>query len=142
MFDDLSWEDETRSTFIELSVLMDKVANPLDSIIDFAWASGADLFFVNNAKDELRKLREEVEKTQAKTKEWVQEVYKANEFAVEQTNEYLSLVDQIGQLRSSLTRPVAYAKTNDSGDLYDLRLQNNPYDNQDKVVPLYRVNHD
>lgn len=142
MFDDLSWEDETRSTFIELSVLMDKVANPLDSIIDFAWASGADLFFVNNAKDELRKLREEVEKTQAKTKEWVQEVYKANEFAVEQTNEYLSLVNQIEQLRSSLTRPVAYAKINDSGDLYDLRLQNNPYDNQDKVVPLYRVNHD
>lgn len=121
---------------------MDKVANPLDSIIDFAWASGADLFFVNNAKDELRKLREEVEKTQAKTKEWVQEVHRANEFAVEQTNEYLSLANQIEQLRSSLTRPVAYAKTNDSGDLYDLRLQNNPYDNQDKVVPLYRVNHD
>lgn len=142
MFDDFSWEDETRSIFIELSVLMDKVANPLDSIIDFAWASGADLFFVNNAKDELRKLREEVEKTQAKTKEWVQEVHRANEFAVEQTNEYLSLANQIEQLRSSLTRPVAYAKTNDSGDLYDLRLQNNPYDNQDKVVPLYRVNHD
>lgn len=60
MLDNLSWEDETRLTFIELSILMDKVADPLDSIIDFAWASGADLFFVNNAKDELKRLRQEL----------------------------------------------------------------------------------
>lgn len=61
MLDNLSWEDETRLTFIELSILMDKVANPLDSIIDFAWASGADLFFVNNAKDELKRLKQELD---------------------------------------------------------------------------------
>lgn len=119
-----------------------KHSHPVETIIDFAWAAGADMFWVNNAKDELRKLREEVEKGRAKTKEWVQEVYKANEFAVEQTKEYLSLANQIEQLRSSLTLPVAYAKINDSGDLYDLRLQNNPYDNQDKVVHLYRINNE
>lgn len=32
---------------------------------------------------------------------------------------------------------VAYAKTNDRGDLFDLRTQNNPYNDQSKVVPLY-----
>lgn len=36
---------------------MDKVSNPLDAIIDFAWAAGADRFWVNNAKDELKRLR-------------------------------------------------------------------------------------
>jgi hypothetical protein len=61
LLEDLSWEDETRLTFIELSILMDKVANPLDAIIDFAWASGADLFFVNNAKDELKRLNQELD---------------------------------------------------------------------------------
>jgi hypothetical protein len=118
---------------------MDKIANPLDSIIDFAWASGADLFFVNNAKDELKRLREEVEKTKTKTKEWVQEVYKANQFAVEQTNEYLSVCDKIQQISDALGDPVAYARTNDKGDLYDLRLQNNPYNDQTTVIPLFRI---
>lgn len=36
-------------------------AQPLDSIIEFAWASGADKFWVNNAKDELKKLRNQIE---------------------------------------------------------------------------------
>jgi hypothetical protein len=56
-----NWEDSIRNTFIEMASYMDKNANPLDSIIDFAWSSGADLFFVNNAKDELKALRKEVD---------------------------------------------------------------------------------
>jgi len=111
---------------------MNKNANPLDSIIDFAWASGADLFFVQNAKDELKKLRE-------KNKEWVKETYRANEFAVEQINEYLEVYQQMQTLKDSLESPVAWATINDHGDLFDLRLQNNPYINQDTVVPLYRA---
>lgn len=41
---------------------MNKDANPLDSLIDFAWASGADRFWVNNAKDELKKLRQDLDR--------------------------------------------------------------------------------
>jgi len=52
-----NWEDSLRRTFIELANYMNKYSDPLESIIDFAWASGADLFFVQNAKDELKKLR-------------------------------------------------------------------------------------
>jgi len=37
---------------------MDQHANPIDFLIDFAWANGADRFTVNNAKDELEKLRQ------------------------------------------------------------------------------------
>jgi hypothetical protein len=35
-------------------------SNPLDTIIDFAWSAGADRFWVNNAKDELKKLRQKI----------------------------------------------------------------------------------
>lgn len=33
---------------------------------------------------------------------------------------------------------VAFAKINDQGDLFDLRLQNNYYEDQTKIVPLFR----
>lgn len=97
-----NWEDGIRHTFIEMASYMDKNANPLDSIIDYAWSSGADLFFVNNAKDELRKLREEVD-----------------------------------NLHKQLDKPVAWARINKRGDLYDPRLCLNPYINTQEVVPLY-----
>jgi hypothetical protein len=74
---------------------MNQNSDPLESIIDFAWSAGADLFFVQNAKDELKKLR-------AKNKEWAEEVYRANEFAVEQTNEYLKISQQMQALKNSL----------------------------------------
>lgn len=90
-----NWEDNIRRTFIELATYMDKNSDPLESIIDFAWASGADLFFVQNAKDELKRLKE-------KNKEWAEEVYRANEFAVEQTNEYLKISQQMQALKNSL----------------------------------------
>jgi len=41
---------------------MNKVSNPLETLIDFAWASGADRFWVNNAKDELKRLMTKTEK--------------------------------------------------------------------------------
>jgi hypothetical protein len=66
LFEDLSWEYETGLTFIGLNTLMDKVANPLDTIIDFAWAAGADRFWVNNAKDELKKLRSKIKENTTK----------------------------------------------------------------------------
>lgn len=35
-------------------------SNPIETIIDFAWAAGANRFWVNNAKDELKKIREKI----------------------------------------------------------------------------------
>lgn len=126
-----NWEDNIRRTFIELANYMEKHANPLESIIDFAWSAGADLFFVQNAKDELKKLKE-------KSKEWAEEVYRANEFAVEQTNEYLEISKQMQELKDSLGNPVAWARINERGDLFGLRLCNNIHVDQNTVVPLYR----
>jgi hypothetical protein len=81
---------------------LQKHSDPLETIIDFAWASGAEQFWVNNAKDELKKLREEVD-----------------------------------NLRNQLDKPVAWARINKRGDLYDPRLCLNPYINTQDIVPLY-----
>ena len=128
-----NWEDGIRRTFIELATYMEKHSNPLESIIDFAWASGADLFFVQNAKDELKKLKD-------KNKELALEAFKANEFSLAETNRWFSCEKELNHLKSSLSEPVAWARTNNRGDLFDLRTQNNPYVNQNTVVPLYRKN--
>lgn len=109
-----------------------KNSNPIEFAIEFAWANGCDLFTINNAKDELKKLK-------AKHKEWSEEVYRANKFAVEQTNEYLKISHEMQNLKDSLAHPVAYAKITEDGLLYDLNISNNPYDDQNKVIPLYRV---
>lgn len=130
-----NWEDCIRRTFIELADYMNKESNPLDTIIDFAWSAGADRFWVNNAKDELKRLRKKID-------EMTQTAFKANQFAVEESDLYLETARALGDLEKSLAKPVAYAKINDHGDLFDLRLQNNPYNDQTKVVPLYRINHE
>jgi hypothetical protein len=85
---------------------MNEHSNPIEFLIDFAWASGADLFFVNNAKDELKRLRRELD-----------------------------------LLRSSFDQPAAYAQVTNDGWMYDLNIKNNPYYDQTKVVPLYRIKH-
>lgn len=81
---------------------MNQHSNPIDFLIEFAWASGADKFVVNNAKDELKKLREDS-----------------------------------ASLSKMLQKPVAYGKINERYDLYDLRICDNPFNEDSKVVPLY-----
>jgi hypothetical protein len=38
---------------------MNENSDPIEFLIEFAWANGADRFVVNNAKDELKKLKEQ-----------------------------------------------------------------------------------
>jgi hypothetical protein len=92
-----NWEDSIRRTFIELANYMEKHSNPIEYLIEFAWANGADRFVVNNAKDELKKLQDQ-----------------------------------------NLASPVAWARINERGDLFGLRLCNNIHVDQSSVVPLYR----
>ncbi len=40
---------------------MNPNSDPIDFLIEFAWANGADRFVVNNAKDELKRLRDRPE---------------------------------------------------------------------------------
>jgi len=82
---------------------MQENANPLDYILKCAEQGlTPKLFTVQNAKDQLKKLREEVD-----------------------------------DLHKQLDKPVAWARINNRGDLYDPRLCLNPYINTQEVVPLY-----
>lgn len=47
------------------------------------------------------------------------------------------LKKRIADLESGF-KLVAYARINEKGDLFDLRLQNNPYIDQNTVIPLFR----
>ena len=76
---------------------MNKVSNPIEFLIEFAWANGADKFTVNNAKDELKRL---------------------------QSNTELPFSN------------VAWANINDRGDLYNLTLHYNRF-NEENCIPLY-----
>lgn len=101
---------------------MNENSNPIEFLIEFAWAAGADRFIVNNAKDELQKLKENTEHFSR----WLS--CEKDLVKLRQENEYLKQIFEM---------PVAFGKLNDRLDLYDLRLMNNPYEDQTKVVPLY-----
>lgn len=94
---------------------MNQNSNPIEFLIDFAWANGADRFIVNNAKDELSKLKEKAQ----------------------DSDRWLNCEKDLHKMRQIFNHPVAYGKLNDRLDLYDLRLMNNPHEDQSKVVPLY-----
>lgn len=46
-----------------------------------------------------------------------------------------NIISEIEQLRIFFDKPTAWAKINDKGDLYDLRLSNNPYEHN--ILPLF-----
>lgn len=45
------------------------------------------------------------------------------------------LIQELEELRTAFDKPIAYARINERGDLFDLRLQANPRINN--LVPLY-----
>lgn len=57
----------------------------------------------------------------------------------EESQMVLKLTEELEFLKKELNKykEVAYARINDRGDLFDLRLQNNPYIDQKLVVRLY-----
>lgn len=94
---------------------MNEHSDPIEFLIEFAWANGADRFVVNNAKDQLKKLQEDSKNSER----------------------WYSCEKDLHKIREIFNYPVAYGKINDRNDLYDLRLMNNPHEDQTKVVPLY-----
>ena len=93
-----------------------------------------DRFLVYNAKHELKKLR------QSKS-DMSYDAFQANKNSVEDNNRWLSCESELCKLKEKIkaifSHPVAYGLINDRYDIYDLRISNNPYNNQENVVPLY-----
>ena len=80
---------------------MNEYSDPLDYILRcFEHGLTPKLFTIRNAKDELKRLREELDNYRR-------------------------------------MKPVAWGRTNDQGDLFDLRTQDNPFIPDNISVPLY-----
>ena len=119
---------------------MNEKSNPLDYLIEcceIATKTGKwklDRFLVSNAKHELKKLR------QSKS-DMSYDAFQANKNSVEDNNRWLSCESELCKLKEKIkaifSHPVAYGLINDRYDIYDLRISNNPYNNQENVVPLY-----
>jgi len=115
-----------------------KFAEPLEHILK-CYESGLTptRFDILNAKDELRKIKDQVESL-------MESYLKTREIAREDRSRWLGaerdrakLAEENRLLTESLNNAVAYARINGHGDLYDLRLQKNPYVDQKTVLPLY-----
>jgi hypothetical protein len=122
---------------------MNQYSHPLDYLIscceqtltDGKWK--LDKFLINNAKDELKRLRDS-------NKGLSEDCARSNQFAVEETGRWLSceserckIQEKYRTLLKVFDNPVAWGKVNSQGDLYDLRVQDNPYIPEEMVVPLY-----
>ena len=119
---------------------MNEHSDPLDHLIqccETAVQTGKwklNKFTVSNAKDELKRLRES-------KRDLSKDAFEANKNSVEDSNRWLSCETELVKLKEKIktifSQPVAYGLINDRYDLYDLRLHNNPYNNQENVVRLY-----
>ena len=101
-------------------------SNPLDYLIqccEDASNTGRwklTKFNILNAKDELKRLRQ-------KLADSYQELFNCNQDLVEEITKNLDY------------KEVAWARINEKGDLFDLRLQKNPHLDPNTIVPLYRL---
>jgi hypothetical protein len=104
---------------------MNEHSNPLDHLLqccEDAISTGhwkLTKFNILNAKDELKRLRQ-------KLADSYQELFNCNQDLVEEINKNLEY------------KEVAWARINGRGDLFNLRLQHNPYLDPNTIVPLYR----
>jgi hypothetical protein len=103
---------------------MNQNSNPLDYLIECCESAvntgkwKLTPFTIINAKDELRKLRET-------KKELANEVFKANQFAMDEMNHNLDY------------KNIAWAKINERGDVYDLTIHYNRFADPNTLLPIY-----
>lgn len=119
---------------------MNEYANPLDYLIQCCETTvntgkwNLNHFTVRNAKDELKRLRQE-------KSDLSKDAFEVNKASVEDSNRWLSCESELSKLKEKIkmifNKPVAYGLINDRYDIYDLRISNNPYNDQNNVVPLY-----
>lgn len=122
----------------ELTLNDNRFSDPLDHIIQcLELGMLPTLFDVKNAKDELRKLRDKVQYA-------YEDACLANNSSKEDMQRWISaekerakLSEENKLLKQSLNNAVAWARINERGDLYDLRLNRNPHVDETIVLPLY-----
>lgn len=113
-------------------------SNPLDHVLNcYEKGITPTEFDVLNAKDQLRKIREQIDGLIScyQNTRIIAREDRARWLSAEQDRAKLSEENKL--LRESLNNAVAWARVNDRGDLYDLRLQCNPCVDEKIMLPLY-----
>jgi hypothetical protein len=88
-------------------------------------------------KDQLTKYKETIDKLIAECDEHKVQSKKNNDRWLSSEQDRADLSKENDLLRESLNNAVAFARINSRGDLYDLRLQQNPHIDETTVLPLY-----
>lgn len=115
-----------------------RISDPLEHILAcYERGITPTKFDILNAKDQLRKVREQVDSLIScyQNTRVIAREDRARWLSAEQDRAKLS--EENALLKESLNNAVAYVRINNHGDLYDLRLQNNPHIDQTTVLPLY-----
>lgn len=115
-----------------------QLSNPLDHVLNCCEKGIMPTAFdVLNAKDQLRKTREQIESLIScyQNTRTIAREDRSRWLSAEQDRAKLSEENKL--LRESLNNAVAWARVNDRGDLYDLRLQLNPQVDEKIMLPLY-----
>lgn len=94
-------------------------------------------FDIQNAKDELHKLKYFVEALSEQLGESKKSSKENNNRWLNAERDRALLAEENKVLRDSLNNAVAWARINDRGDLYDLRVNRNPYIDESTILPLY-----
>lgn len=115
-----------------------KLADPLEHVLSCCEQGIVPTKFdILNAKDQLRKIREQVDGLIScyNNTRIIAREDRARWFSAEKDRAKLSEENKL--LRESLNNAVAWARVNESGDLYDLNLQLNPQVDEKIMLPLY-----
>lgn len=115
-----------------------KLADPLEHILSCCERGILPTKFdILNAKDQLRKTREQIDSLIScyQNTRIIAREDRARWLSAEQDRAKLSEENKL--LRESLNNAVAWARINEHGDLYDLRLQCNPHVDEKIMLPLY-----
>jgi hypothetical protein len=115
-----------------------RIADPLEHLLAcYERGITPTQFDILNAKDQLRKVREQVDSLIScyQNTRVIAREDRARWLSAEQDRAKLS--EENALLKESLNNAVAFARINSCGDLYDLRLQHNPHVDQTTVLPLY-----
>lgn len=127
-----------KGKLMKINELTTRLSNPIEHLLHCCELGIIPTQFdVLNAKDEYRKIKEKISNA-------YEDAYLANNSAREDLNRWLDaekdrakLAEENKLLRQSLANAVAWARVNDRGDLYDLRLNRNPHVDETIMLPLY-----
>lgn len=115
-----------------------KLSDPLSHILNCCDRNIMPTKFdILNARDQLRKIKDQLENLISCYSETINMSKEDHARWLSSEQDRAKLSEENKLLKESLNNAVAWARINERGDLYDLRLFSNPYIDETTTLPLY-----